>query len=712
MAQRQANIGDVVGGRYQLEEVIGEGGMAVVYRARNTGTKRPCAVKLVRPRLLERPELIEMFVRECQVGHRIGDSPYVVDVRDAGVDEATGVPFMVMELLKGDTLDRVIEAGPSSQETVRLLLEQLSEALDQAHRAGVVHRDLKPSNLFLTHDRNGSLLKILDFGIAKVRESDSARKTSTHVGTPAYAAPEQLGRLFRTKAAKQGLEVASEVSPQTDVWAMGLVAYDLLTGHPSGQFWGAESSFDFPDLVLEGPQPASERAGERATALPDGFDRWLARCLEREAARRWPSAGAAAAAFSRLGAARPVADDEPTAMFRSPLVATPRPARAATSLGVQTMGTHVGSPTPPTAPTASGSTPLPQTQLAAARTMLPELPEAPEAPAPDGASPPTPLWQRRNVLIGGGLVALAAVALAVGTLGSSRPEGHQAVESALPTSSVPTPPATPSASAAAPDDAVTGKMVRVPAGVLLLGGSGDAPDESPPSERPMPAFWLDATEVTVRAWSHCVQAGACKSADRGVQLEDPPPGDWAAHCTGSPGAPLYLGPQHPVNCVDADESAAFCKWASKRLPTEEEWEYAARGVTTVEGARPHKYPWPPGTAPSARLLNACDDSCVALGKAQKLDLPGPMFPGSDGFSATAPVGSFAANAFGLYDMAGNVSEWTASSYSPSYGAATTTKRVSRGANWSSSQASSARVSKRFKDPPATRDAVLGFRCAR
>src|SRR5215213_11301439 len=141
-------MGDVIGSRYCIEAVLGQGGMAIVYQARNTGTGKACALKIVHPHLVTRPELVEMFVREAQVAGRIGESPYVVNVFDAGVDDRLGVPFMAMELLKGETLDQYVEQhGPMPRSMVRTLFDQLADALDQAHRAGVIHRDLKPSNL-------------------------------------------------------------------------------------------------------------------------------------------------------------------------------------------------------------------------------------------------------------------------------------------------------------------------------------------------------------------------------------------------------------------------------------------------------------------------------------------------------------------------------------------------------------------------------------
>lgn len=285
-------VGDIVGGRYRVEAVLGQGGMAIVYRARHIATGRLCALKLVHSHLVTNPQLIDLFVKETQVGARVGQNPHIVDVTDAGVDEARRVPFLAMELLDGETLEQYLEnRGPPPLPLLREVLDQLADALDQAHAAGVVHRDLKPSNLFLTYDRKKRpVLKVLDFGIAKVLELE-AQRTATQVGTPAYAAPEQMGPTLRKIAERQRITIATGVSSGTDVWALGLITYELFTAHPTGQYWGVEAITELPTkVVLDEQEPPSRRAGQQAHLLPAGFDAWFARCLHKTAGLRWPSA--------------------------------------------------------------------------------------------------------------------------------------------------------------------------------------------------------------------------------------------------------------------------------------------------------------------------------------------------------------------------------------------------------------------------------------
>jgi serine/threonine protein kinase len=402
--------GEQVGGRYVVEGTLGEGGMAVVYAARSLATGQKCALKVIHARLATRPELRAMFAKEVQVGAVVGPSLHIVDVLDAGFDEALGSPFLVMALLEGETLEARIARGPLPSHEVATLVEQLAEALDQAHEARVVHRDLKPGNLFLARDRKGRVtLKVLDFGIAKAL-SEEAHKTATQLGTPAYAAPEQAGPTLRRVAQGQGVAIASDVSPQTDVWSLGLIALEALTGVGPTSYWGSTSSADLPAIVtLQPAELASARVGAQAALLPPGFDAWLARCLDRDATRRWPTAGQAAEALRALcgGSAA--------------LSATPPPAHGPTEtvMGTPLAPTPPSMPTPPSAPFAA-STPAygPSSTPSRAAPTSTELGSAPRiAPAPPSATPrPT---KTPALAIAGGVVALGALVAGAYALGRS-----------------------------------------------------------------------------------------------------------------------------------------------------------------------------------------------------------------------------------------------------------------------------------------------------
>ncbi|MDC0740683.1 serine/threonine-protein kinase [Polyangium mundeleinium] len=297
--------GDVVAGRYRVDSWLGQGNMAAVFRATHLGTGKTCALKLVHPQLIERTEIRDLFVQEARIGARIGKNPHIVDVFDAGIDPQRGVPFLAMELLEGDTLDRYIkQRGPVPPGLMRILFLQLADALGQAHAAGVVHRDLKPGNLFLTYERDKSpLLKVVDFGIAKVLE-EGVQGTATQVGSPAYAAPEQLGAAMRPMAAKMGVDISHGVTPQTDIWALGVIAYELLLGAPPGHLWTGSERGSIADIMMGvaiQPTPSAvARAGFKAHLFPRGFDEWLDLCLRKNATERWPSAAKAVRELATL----------------------------------------------------------------------------------------------------------------------------------------------------------------------------------------------------------------------------------------------------------------------------------------------------------------------------------------------------------------------------------------------------------------------------
>ncbi len=390
----QAERGTIVGGRYRLESVLGEGGMAVVWRAIHTNMDRPVALKLVRREFVKDEQVREMFVREARVGTRIGKNAHIVDFLDADVDEQLGVPFLAMELLSGEGLDaRIKREGPLGAALVASVLEQLADALDQAHSAGVFHRDLKPQNLFLAKDAKQRVsLKVLDFGIAKL--ADTVTQSSTHVGTPAYSAPEQLGAAWQKIAEQKGKVIATQVSAATDIWALGLVAYEMLIGTPSGALWNASTLAELPvKVVLELPPIASERAGERAGLLPAGFDAWLLRCIDLDATKRFQSAGDAVGAI--LPALRALASVPGGAAPRPASIAPPAAASPTPPQQPQ-YGAYAPAPQPAPVGAAGAPAPLPAQPLPHGRPPVPaydpsQQPRAwPHTPPPGGSGPADP----------------------------------------------------------------------------------------------------------------------------------------------------------------------------------------------------------------------------------------------------------------------------------------------------------------------------------
>ena len=213
---RSVGIGDVIAGRYRIDRILGEGGMGVVFGATHLELQESVAVKLMLPSLVGHPESAARFAREARATVRI-KSEHVARLFDFG-KLPDGSPFMVMEYLEGENLAARLERGDSTpiQEAVDILIEACSGVAD-AHRLGIVHRDLKPENMFLAREEERVVLKILDFGISKADMLASATRTEGGMGTPAYAAPEQL-------------RCAVDAGATADIWSLGVVTFELLTG--------------------------------------------------------------------------------------------------------------------------------------------------------------------------------------------------------------------------------------------------------------------------------------------------------------------------------------------------------------------------------------------------------------------------------------------------------------------------------------------------
>lgn len=275
------DIGDVLLGRYELNELLGRGGFGRVFGGRDRVLGREIAVKLLdRPS----PEDLERFSREARVVASL-DNEHVVRVYEVGVD--AGAPFLIMERLHGQPLSALRRASGGSlpiSEAVDLVLDAC-EALSDAHAQGVVHRDIKPMNLFVTHRRDGSrILKVLDFGIAKCANAATLTGDQVTMGTLRYMAPEQI-------------RDAKRAGVQADIWAIGVVLYELISGKLPFE---ARADSDYAALVLVAtPTPLEQRAH-----VPPDLAAIVARCLDHEPARRWPSVAALAVALSNHASPR------------------------------------------------------------------------------------------------------------------------------------------------------------------------------------------------------------------------------------------------------------------------------------------------------------------------------------------------------------------------------------------------------------------------
>jgi DNA-binding NtrC family response regulator len=292
-------------GHYRLLRKIGQGGMGEVWLAKHQVLARPAAIKLIRLDSLEehdRSHALVRFQREAQATARLS-SPYTVRLFDFGVSE-TGALYYVMELLRGlDLASVVARFGPPPVERVASLLAQACHSLAEAHEAGLVHRDIKPANLFLC--RLGSefdCLKVLDFGIVKSDSSEdraTMTQTTTVTGTPAFLAPEMV--------------LGASVGPPADIYALGCVAWYLLTGR---NVFTGELAQVLTDHLQSMPEPPSHRA---KAAIPVELDDIVMQCLRKEPGERPPSARALGAMFERLAWADPWSQDRAEHWWRAHL---------------------------------------------------------------------------------------------------------------------------------------------------------------------------------------------------------------------------------------------------------------------------------------------------------------------------------------------------------------------------------------------------------
>jgi serine/threonine-protein kinase len=273
---RVVGIGDVIADKFKIERLLGRGGMGYVMAARHETLGHQVAIKVLVPALCQREEAVARFLREARAAASLL-SEHVARVLDVGTLD-DGASFMVMELLEGRDLAREIDEGVLSvRDTVDYTL-QACEALAEAHTLGIVHRDLKPANLFKECRPDGSvLIKVLDFGISNIvptepNESADARWTDTKalIGSPQYMSPEQV-------------RDPKTVDPRSDVWSLGVILFELLTG--ATPFASDNTLSVLAGVVADEPPPI--RAVRDDVSL--GLEQVILRCLDKRPSARYPS---------------------------------------------------------------------------------------------------------------------------------------------------------------------------------------------------------------------------------------------------------------------------------------------------------------------------------------------------------------------------------------------------------------------------------------
>jgi serine/threonine protein kinase len=669
-------IGRILG-KYRILEEIGRGGMGVVYKAHDTVLDRLVAIKVLAPHLTWDQEFVQRFLHEARTAARL-KHPNIVTIHD--VAQVKGYQFIAMEHLEGHSLAEIIRREePLPMERAVRILDQIAQALDYAHAQALIHRDVKPGNVIVSPHDHATLT---DFGIAKALAGTRLTRSGTMLGTPSYMAPEQV---------KQ-----QSIGPATDVYALGVVAYEMLGGRLP--FEG-----DTPHVlhahVYEEPPPLPQVNPQIASAVGGVIHKALA----KEAGKRYGGAGAFVRALRKaVGSGEPWVAPKPAPRSgQSPLwplfgalaavllvvalllglrelVTKPDQAAATQTATVAATGTAVAQATAPTpaTPTLQLPTPTPvpptPTPIIIVVTATPAL--ATDTPIPPTPSPvpPTPT------------PAIVVTATPI-----------PATNTPIPPTPSPTP--TPAFS----------EMVRIPAGNFIQGSTVEEvnyahelcmsddefdqcwrsglDDELPQHEVYLDEFYVDKYEVTNAQYSVCVNAGFCD-----------PPSDPSSNTRNS----YFHDPRYadyPVIYVTWYDADRYCRWAGRRLPTEAEWEKAARGDN---GGL-----WPWGNSFSPEYSNV---------------RPGGVAPDT---SDTIRVGSYpdGVSPYGAMDMIGNVFEWVADWYSKSYyavspnqnpkGPPSGDKKVIRGGSWNVNPAGSGRTASRAPAPPDGRYFDIGFRCA-
>ena len=697
-------------GQYKILEKIGQGGMAEVYKGFQSNLNRYVAIKVLGRTLRDDPVFTKRFQREAQASASLSHAN-VIRIFDYGAFE--GGHYIVMEYIEGTDLRAEMDRrkregrGFTPGETLHIL-SQVAEALDYAHKQGVIHRDIKPANILLSSE--GQVV-LSDFGLAMLRNRVSQMTMGHSFGTPEYIAPEQA---IDSRAAV----------PQSDVYALGAILYEIVANRPP---FYAESPLSLA-LMHVNEEPAPPR--RYAPNLPAAVEAVILRALAKDPADRFPTAQAMVDALRRAWAGRGVSEEDKITQPAMPagrqLPPAPPPPPGPPSpptqislgkeeepipwwrkwpvivgivgalllipvlvIGISALLSGSGpaailptetaafTRTPPvTAIPADTSTPT----ASPTRTSLPTFtftPPPTDTPIPTGT--PTLTLEPSPVIQPTATATLAPTATPTDT---PMPTGMPTETS----TGTPTPVLFPGQVAIRLADGMI--LHFVPEGPFLMGTDDDP--EAFPHERPqhtviLSAYWVDETEVTNAQYRLCVEAEACD-----------PPSILTAYDDSARA-------NHPVVYVNWDKASAYCAWLADetgwdvRLPSEAQWEKAASWdpITEVK----YRYPWGDDD-PTPTLLN---------------------YQGT-GLGRTTPVGSYplGASPYGALDMAGNVWEWVADWYDQDYyddtdgaidptGPATGTHRVMRGGSYGYS-AHKARTTHRDAGTVKASGAGLGFRC--
>lgn len=577
-------------GRYQILELLGQGGMAMVYKAYDTRLEREVAIKIIRSEAFPPEELhdvLKRFEREAKALAQLSH-PNIVKVMDFG--EYEGSPFLVMEYLPGGTLKHLIGEPMSWQEAIRLLLP-VARGLEYAHYRGIVHRDIKPANILLTENSEPILS---DFGIVKLLQGDKATTltgSGIAIGTPEYMAPEQW---------------TGGTSPKSDMYSLGVVLYEIITGQrpydadtPGGLF--------LKQMTEPLPQPR-----DIVSNLPESVERFLLKALAKEPSERYDNLGIFIKELENLltdhrfqersvelKSKKSIKVPKVDADRKAPSM--PRINRRWVSVAVMAvvlsgivLGGVIGLPLLTGQPVDT-----PEPTLTPTKEEMPEItPTKPITVTPEPSSLPTEI------------ITLTATP--------------------LPTNIT---------------DDFGVEMILIPAGEFKMGFdqivSGWALSYKkikqtedahiPEHDVYLDSYYIDKYEVTNALYQECVNAEVCA-----------PPVSLSSHTRNS----YYDNPEYadyPVIFVSQIMASAYCEWRGVRLPTEAEWEKAARGTDGRIFAWGSENPFSICEYANVSRNGICEGDTTKVGS----------YPSGQSF-------------YGVYDMTGNVWEWVSDWFDKDY----------------------------------------------
>ena len=666
------STGQVVNNRYQVISLLGQGGFGAVYKAWDLNMERPRALK---ENLDAAEGVLRQFKREAQI---LGDLshqnlPHVLDhFIERDPESRKSSAFLVMDFVEGEDLRQMMEeaGGPLPEDQVLSWIGQVCDALEYLHSQDppVIHRDIKPANIKITPQGRAMLV---DFGIAKLYNAQTLTTTGARAVTSGFSPPEQYGR--------------GTTDARSDVYALGATVYYLLTGILP------PDSMD----VVSGAAPGLPPAQEANPVVSSKTSEALVKAMQLNREQRWRN-------IAEFG----------DALLRHPPL-PPKTTYAVTE-AVQPIIVQKQGETTRIAPIQAGAEEAVERRFPASRTAAIGgialaglaglslllwwlISTAGGRERPLASAPNLPVAAPTSTLAGEAPTEITAVPAATATMLAVLTQATSPTPSETPVTQTATAGLSETSTigqlAILPVISVDGEgaaMAFIPAGEFLMGSENGDKDERPVHSVYLDGFYLDIYEATTALYERCVQNGACSEPE----LE-------SSHSRKT----YYGDPEYadfPVIYVDWEQASAFCAWRGGRLPSEAEWEKAARG-----GLEGMDYPW--GNEPPM-----CREGAVNGAKFDD--------DASCNDTDTARVGSYSPNGYGLYDMAGNVWEWIYDWYSSNYygesaffrnpfGPNSGDRRVVMGGSWLLDMGQ-LRVADRDGLNPAARAVGGGFRCAR